>query len=63
VLVQADLCADHVITVSIHDNMSARHPIPKSSMRSNGVPQTRQIRAWQSPQRSGSGTGLAQAGQ
>ena len=32
-------------------------------MRSSGVPQARQITAWQSPHTKGSGTGMAQAGQ
>lgn len=32
-------------------------------MRSSGVPQTRQINAWQSPQTSGSGTAFAHVGQ
>jgi len=32
-------------------------------MRSNGVPHWRQIKAWQSPQTSGSETAFAQAGQ
>ena len=40
-----------------------RQPIPKSSMRSSGVPHVRQITAWQSPQTSGSETGAAHAGQ
>jgi ferredoxin--NADP+ reductase len=39
------------------------HPIPKSSIRSSGVPQVRQITAWQSPHTNGSATGLAQFGQ
>src|SRR5579885_2241207 len=60
VSVQADLRADHVITCCIHDNT---HPIPSSSIRSSGVPQTRQMSAWQSPHTSGSATGRAQAGQ
>ncbi|HEY2013357.1 MAG TPA: hypothetical protein VGH38_07635 [Bryobacteraceae bacterium] len=38
-------------------------PIPKSSMRSSGVPQTRQISAWQSPHINGSETGRVQVGQ
>jgi hypothetical protein len=39
------------------------YPIPRSSMRSSGVPHRRQITAWQSPQTKGSDTGVAQAGQ
>src|ERR1039458_3694916 len=39
------------------------YPIPRSSMRSSGVPQVRQMTAWQSPQTKGSGTRLAQVGQ
>jgi hypothetical protein len=39
------------------------YPIPKSSTRSSGVPQARQITALQSPQTSGSGTGFSQVGQ
>jgi len=38
-------------------------PIPRSSGISNGVPQTRQITAEQSPQVSGSSTSCAQLGQ
>jgi hypothetical protein len=52
--VEPDLGANHVITP---------HPMPRSSIRSSGAPQVRQMREWQSPQSSGSGTGLAQAGQ
>lgn len=32
-------------------------------MRSSGVPQVRQMTAWQSPHTKGSGAGLAQVGQ
>src|SRR5580698_10104092 len=38
-------------------------PIPKSSTRSSGVPQRRQMTEVQSPHTSGSGTGSAQRGQ
>ena len=38
-------------------------PIPRSSMFSSGVPQTRQISALQSPHCSGSSTGFSQVGQ
>ena len=43
--------------------LSPVQPIPRSSMLSSGAPQVRQMSAWQSPQSSGSGTGLVQAGQ
>ncbi|HEX3746909.1 MAG TPA: hypothetical protein VHW09_23385 [Bryobacteraceae bacterium] len=39
------------------------HPIPKSSTRSSGVPQARQMTARQSPQTNGSATGFSQVGQ
>jgi signal transduction histidine kinase len=39
------------------------YPIPRSSIRSRGVPQSRQITAWQSPQTSGFATARAQEGQ
>ena len=39
------------------------YPIPISSTRSSGVPQIRQMTARQSPQTSGSNTGLRQLGQ
>jgi hypothetical protein len=41
----------------------AAHPIPRSSTRSRGVPQTRQMTAVQSPQTSGSDTGFSHFGQ
>ena len=40
-----------------------RYPMPSSSACSSGVPQRRQISDAQSPQASGSSTGLAQVGQ
>ncbi len=43
--------------------ISLCYPMPNSSIRSSGVPQTRQMSAWQSPQTSGSATGRPQAGQ
>jgi len=40
-----------------------RYPMPRSSMRSTGVPHSRQISARQSPHTSGFNTAFAQVGQ
>ncbi|HUB77557.1 MAG TPA: hypothetical protein VMB03_02115 [Bryobacteraceae bacterium] len=45
------------------DAAAYRYPIPRSSARSSGVPQMRQMTALQSPQTSGSETAFRQVGQ